>query len=402
MRVKQKKQEVTRLGAALRLLGGLGGQAVGGLFGQPSSGGAVGTSLGASVSRWLGSGDYVVAENSIVQRVQRGSDAIPMMHTEGQTIVVRHKEFVSEIRGSTAFRQTRFFPLQPGDSNTFPWLSTLASKFQQYRVKGMVFHYVPTSGFAVSGTNPALGSVMMQTSYRSNDNGPLSKVEMMNEYWASEASPAESFCHPIECSPKENPFSIHYVRTNPVPASDSPLMYDLGTTYVATSGMPATDNVVGDLWVTYEIELSKPVVVSSVSDDTLTNFLNFTSPVPANWFATASATSGNLGAVGAVNTITFPIGETGTFLITIDIAAATVFTAGDLSGTPSFTNCTAAAVDAAGLTYYRTVATASSVSRLTYVCGVTISDPSVVASVTMPAGAWTGTASTTRVAITLV
>jgi hypothetical protein len=97
----------------------------------------------------------------------------------------------------------------------------LAVKYQQYKIRGMVFHYVPTSGFAVSGTNPALGSVMIQTTYRAGDTPPTSKVEMLNEYWASEASPADPFCHPIECSPKENPFNVHYIRNAAIPDQNS-------------------------------------------------------------------------------------------------------------------------------------------------------------------------------------
>jgi len=199
---KERRKEVTLIGQALRSLGGLGGSAVGGMLGNAAVGHSMGSSLGAAISKWLGTGDYQVKQNSIVQSSLKGAGAIPMMHNMGQSVTIRHKEFVCSIRGSQNFTVQRFFLLQPGDTNTFPWLSGVANRFQQYRIKGMVFHYVPTSGYAVSGSNPALGAVMIQTSYRANDSEPTSKVEMLNEYWASENIPSDSFCHPIECAPQ--------------------------------------------------------------------------------------------------------------------------------------------------------------------------------------------------------
>lgn len=388
----KKTQELTRLGAALRTLGGLGGAALGGVVGQAGAGAGYGTSLGAMLSRWLGSGDYVVKSNSIVQSVLRSTDSIPSMHNTGQSITIRHKEYIAEVKGSKVFSVQRFFPIQPGDSNSFPWLSGIAPKFQQYRVKGMVFHYVPTSGTAVSGTNPALGSVMLQTSYRANDAAPGSKAEMLNEYWSSEGSPSEAFCHPIECDPKENPFDVHYVRTKPVAGADSLLLYDVGTLFLATSGMPDDNNVVGDLWVTYEVELSKPVVVTNISDNVESTLHAVASPVPGNWFAGTTTSTGAIEATFGGQVLNFPVGLVGTFLIVVRIQASTTFSAIDLSGAPSYTDCVSAPADATGSSYNRVVASGGTVSNGYYCAGVKITNPGVVAKVVFPNGTWTGTA----------
>lgn len=256
---KKENQEMTRLGSLLRNLGAIGGSSVGALVGHPLAGGAAGRSLGAVISRWLGSGDYQVSQNSFLP--QSGSNNIPMMHKSGQSVVIRHKEYVCEVMGSTSFQRKLTLSINPGNPQLFPWLSGIAGFFEQYRIKGMVYHYVPTSGTAVSGTNPAIGSVMLQTSYRANATPPSTKVEVLNEYWSSEGAPNVEFCHPIECDPKENPFNVHYVRQGPVPDGDSELLYDLGSTHICTSGMPGA-NVVGDLWISYEIELLKPVIYS--------------------------------------------------------------------------------------------------------------------------------------------
>ena len=258
---KHKQQEVTAIGQALRTLGGLGGGAIGSYVGQSAAGTALGTGFGAMVSKWLGYGDYRVSVNSLVTK---SSASIPAMHTTQQSVVVRHKEFLGTISGSANFAIQRQIVINPGLPESFPWLSTIATSYQQYKIRGMVYHYIPTSGVAISGTNSALGAVMIQTSYRSNDTPPTDKVELLNEYWSNEVVPNEQMIHPIECDPKENPFNIHYVRGGSVPTNDSPLMYDIGRTFVATQGMQGT-NIVGDLWVTYEEEFKKPVVRSNVS-----------------------------------------------------------------------------------------------------------------------------------------
>nr|WRQ65331.1 structural protein [Tolivirales sp.] len=260
----KKEKEVTRLGRALRTLGGLGGATVGGLIGMPASGASMGSGIGAALSKWLGSGDYQVSSNSMVSAM-KASGSIPMMHKNDQTVVVRHKEFIGEIRSAQNYTVQYSLELNPGVANTFPWLSNIAKNYQEYRFKGVVFHYVPTSGSAISSTNNALGSVMMQTSYRATDTPPDTKRELLNEYWSTETSPAETTCHPIECNPAENPFNVQYVRQTDVPIGDNLLLYDLGRTYVATSGQQADNIPIGDLWVTYEVELKKPTLYSNVT-----------------------------------------------------------------------------------------------------------------------------------------
>lgn len=375
-KAKSANVELTRLGSLLRTLGGLGGTALGGMVGMGATGGNFGTGLGASLSRWLGSGDYTVSSNSITQKASAGT--IPAMHQQGQSIIVRHREFLTEVRGSTTFLVRNEFNLNPGLSNTFPWLSGIANQYSQYKIKGMVFHYVPTSG-NIAAASPALGTVMIQTSYRATEAAATSKVEMLNEYWSSEAKPSDEFCHPIECDPKENPFNIQYVRSGSLPATENQLMYDLGTTRIAVSGQQTSNLVLGDLWVTYEIELKKPVVTNLTNDDIQT--MTFS----ANAGITSIATVGTNPAVvfnsfngtftfGA-NTIIFPLGTVGEYQLTYYFQNVT------LASTPSIgaTNCTPlATVNGAfqtGSDY--TVGTGQCMATIY----IRIADPSLVAQV---------------------
>lgn len=383
----RQPQEMTRLGSALRALGGLGGGAIGSLVGMSGGGSSVGSSLGASLSKWLGSGDYNVSTNSVVHQTLRGTNSIPSMHNNGQSVVVRHKEFVMEVRGATAFTVRSSFDINPGRHETFPWLAGVASRFQEYRIKGLVWHYVPSSGAAVSGTNAALGTVMLQTSYRSNDSPPSNKNEVLNEYWSSESVPSEAFCHPIECDPKENPFNVQYVRTDSVPSGDSKLLYDLGQTHLCVSGQQADDVVLGDLWCTYEIELKKPIVESNVTSTTrCCDILSIGTMTSASYFNGTQARRGGLEATVNVKTLSFPPLLTGIFRVSLLLNATTVFTAADLSGTATLTNCSLVP-QPNGASYTRTVlAGAGTVNAAQYDLIVEITDRAKTASILFPGG----------------
>jgi hypothetical protein len=75
--------------------------------------------------------------------------------------------------------------------------------------------------------------------------------------------------------------------------------------------MQADDLVVGDLWVTYEIELRKPVLASNTSDSVSSTQAVFTSPTTANMFSGGTQTIAGLAISFSTNTMTFPLGVTG-------------------------------------------------------------------------------------------
>jgi hypothetical protein len=385
-------KQIGLLGQALRGLGGLGGAALGGLAGHPGIGGAVGTSFGAAISKWLGAGDYQVSKNSLVTRA---SASIPTMHRTDQTVVIRHREYIGPLTGSTEFTVQRQLIINPGLSGTFPWLSGIAKNFQEYRVTGMVYHYVPTSGSAISSTSSALGSVMFQTTYRTTDDEPSSKVEMLNEYWSNEVVPFESTVHPIECDPKENPFSVHYVRVGD--AVGEPLLYDIGKTFIATQGMQSAYTV-GDVWVTYEVELKKPIVTSNVTSMGAFKSAAFggAAVTTASFFNDPGQTYGQLPVtISSGRTITFATGLTGTYILTLHIQSpgglghATQVT---FIGTAALTNCAFADLSFGGNTETGSVfntATTGTALDLYYTVCLVITNPGVQATMRFPDGQWT-------------
>lgn len=395
-RKKQTKQQTQSqnigfIGQALRSLGGLGGTALGGMIGAPSAGSAVGSSLGAAISRWLGAGDYTVGTNSIVKSSLKAASSIPMMHNTNQSVVIRHREYLGEIKSNTTYTVNGSYELNPGNSKTFPWLSGIATNFQEYSFKGLVFHYVPASGSAISGTSPTLGTVMLQTSYRSTDAPPVSKQELLNEYCSNEVVPMETMAHPVECDPKENPFNVQYVRSGDLGPNETPLMYDLGVTHVATSGQLASGNVLGDLWVTYEVELKKPIVSSNVTTPFKAAFLKRTGTITGSTLLTSMTADGYAGlrfmpAFDGFNNNTFKLqpGQAGTYLVVIQLSGSMSSMTWNAAAT--YSGCSGTQIDSSG-TDNRAVAVTGTglyISTATRVFGLSVTDNLATPTVTIP------------------
>jgi len=93
---------------------------------------------------------------------------------------------------------------------------------------------------------------------------------MENYEFANSAKPSETFIHPIECKRSLNPVSELYVRTGSIPANADQRLYDLGNFQIATGGNSGS-GILGELWVTFEICLFKPKLVSSIGMELLTD-----------------------------------------------------------------------------------------------------------------------------------
>ena len=97
----------------------------------------------------------------------------PRVVNRGKEFVVRHREYIQDMYSAsgTANSVSAFaiqgYPIQPGSFVTFPWLSSIADKFEQYRVEGMLFEYKSMYSDAVVTQNGSLGSIILATEYNS-------------------------------------------------------------------------------------------------------------------------------------------------------------------------------------------------------------------------------------------
>jgi hypothetical protein len=256
-RKKKKKKKARRRKKAadsvLKTLGRTllteGGGALGSLVPIPGAS-AFGRKAGAFLSRITGMGDYEVRENTLFH------GQVPEFGKGHHSVSIRNREFLGDVTGSTAWTTTNF-TINPGVVSTFPWLSKMSHLYQQYTIKGLIFEFRSTSATALNSTNTALGTVVMATRYNVYDEPFASKLEAENHDFSTSNRPSESMIHPIECDPRETPYTTHFVRNGGLSASEDQRLYDWGVFTIATVGMQASSTI-GELWVSYDIEFIKP------------------------------------------------------------------------------------------------------------------------------------------------
>lgn len=247
---KQPKPNKSSLGRAL-LTAGLGG--LGGLLGP--AGARVGASLGDWGANILGMGDYEVKSNTLLE-----GNGVPKVHATKRGVSISHREFLGDITGSQTFT-SRTYPINPGSSVTFPWLSNIAEMFQSYRIKGMIFEFNSTSADALNSVNTALGTVIMSTQYNVALPPLVNKAEMEQYEYTVSGRPSRNLTHCIECDPSLQVMEHLFTRTGALPAGQDYQFYDWGNFQLATVGMQAAA-VIGELWVSYEVEFLKPRIAS--------------------------------------------------------------------------------------------------------------------------------------------
>lgn len=216
--------------------------------------GPIGSGIATQGANWLsdvlGMGDYKIESNSLM------AGGVPTFKAGRDSWRIQRREYLGDLTGSTGF-SNRTFAINPGLDTSFPWLSNVAANFQTYRFHGLLFEFVSTSADALNSTNTALGTVVMGTNYNVTQPAFTNKAEMEQYEFSCSTRPSASLIHPIECAPKEAPLDNLYIRTGAVPSGQSAQFYDLGLFQIATVGMQAAA-VIGEIWVTYDVELCKP------------------------------------------------------------------------------------------------------------------------------------------------
>lgn len=217
-------------------------------------GGGLGTMANAALGRLTGYGDY----SGVTE-----TNGPPVVNNGGKSNIFRHREYIGDVISSAtagAFSISRF-AINPGLVGTFPWLAPIANNYQEWIPRGIVFEFRPTSADALNSVNTALGTVVMASDYNVLNNDFVTKQQMENSEFAVSIKPSVGAIHPIECDMKQTPINKMYVRSAPLQGADLRFT-DLANFYIATVGLQGTSVNVGELWVSYEIEMMKPILAS--------------------------------------------------------------------------------------------------------------------------------------------
>lgn len=236
--------------------GALGGLA-GSRLGSAAGGARVGRSIGARLSKMFGCGDYVVNDMPVANSLIKGPqsrNAYPTFGNNGQSTRIQHREFLFDLsQGATAgvFTNTTL-PINPGLIASFPYLAPIAANFEEYRINGLVFEFISTTSPYLAGG--AMGSVIMSMQYNPLTPAFTSKVQMENSDFAISARPDQTMIYGVECA--LNTQNMYLVRmglpTAPLTSTD------LGLMQFAVQSPIAANTVIGEIWVSYDIELMRP------------------------------------------------------------------------------------------------------------------------------------------------
>lgn len=214
----------------------------------------VGVSLATKgIARVLGFGDYEISHNSLMPGGD--SNVVPMMHSDNGTVRVQRREYLFDVFSSTVFRNGRI-AITPTNYACFPWLSTFAENFEQYRILGMIFEYKTLSG-AISSSQ-ALGSVTLATQYNVSEPAFANKSQALNHYFGCSTVPSASLLHAIECEPMYDPYKVYWIRHPGEVGNPDRRLNDYGVLNIVTQGQLEERVTLGELWVSYDVVLIKP------------------------------------------------------------------------------------------------------------------------------------------------
>lgn len=217
----------------------------------------------ANIPKIFGQGDYAISSNSIISGDFK-SGQVPEFSQMGgsmRSVRISHREFIQDVQSSTAFVNASY-AINPANSGLFPWLSGMTQNFQEYRFHGLVVYFKSTSSDALNSTNTALGTVIMSTDYNAAAKPFASKQAAENAEFTISGRPSCDLAHGIECDPsqlvQQGHLYISPLGNGLVPTGEDIKTYNMGNFQFMTQGSQATATI-GELWVSYDVELIKPI-----------------------------------------------------------------------------------------------------------------------------------------------
>jgi Viral coat protein (S domain). len=257
-----------------RAIGGIGGALVGGRAGNWGGGAQAGWNAGANVSKFLGWGDYSQTNQLMGGDTVDGNQQMISVNSDNNQgdIYISHTEFIKNLTVTVSNAPTNSgfqiekFELNPGLPATFPFLAQLAQNYVLYDFEGLIFQYKPTSGESGNASN-ALGKVIMATNYDPDDPLFVNAQQMENYDYANSCKPSVGMMHGIETDNRQQVTNMMYIRAGQ--GTKDRVFTDLGTFQVATEGVPVGGSgqqtqILGEIWVTYKVKLSRANLFGSV------------------------------------------------------------------------------------------------------------------------------------------
>lgn len=171
---------------------------------------------------------------------------------------VQHREYITDVTagsGAASPFNLQSYPVNPGQSTVFPWLSKLAHNFESYRFRKLRFIYETEAPSSLGG------SLILAVDYDASDSPPINKQQALAYRESVRSAPWTECCHTslVEDLSK---LKSHYVRAGVQPTNTDIKTYDVGNLFVITQGVTTSGAVCGELYVEYDVELLTPIYES--------------------------------------------------------------------------------------------------------------------------------------------
>jgi hypothetical protein len=175
---------------------------------------------------------------------KRTGTAPKMVSKPSGTIEIAHRAFLAPIECSGNYT-VNTFAVNPGLPGTFPWLSKVARRYEEYRFKKLRFEYRSVCATSVGGV------VMMSFDYDAADTAPTNKASQAQSIPNSEVNCWLSNDLNV---PLDAPWKV--VRAGILPDNLDIKTYDVGNMFL--SSIYGSNIVTGELYVDYVVELRRP------------------------------------------------------------------------------------------------------------------------------------------------
>jgi hypothetical protein len=221
------------------------------------------------------------------------------MYQEGDAFVVEHDEYVADIYSDAAnVFAYEVYDLNPGNAATFPWLSNIAQRYEEFEAVELTPHYETASPTTASG------KVILAIDFDPADPTDAgTKQELLNDDKTRSAPLWQSFPQPVDKSKLRKRL---FVNDDTIDAGTSGAgaiarQQDIGHLFVATTATSLGGSVMlGELWIRSRIRLYTPVLHVPTS---------FTSVTRKNESLGTAATSDLLLATGGAFIAAADIGD---------------------------------------------------------------------------------------------
>lgn len=169
------------------------------------------------------------------------------------------RELMCEVFSSQGFKASQY-PIQPALSNIFPWVGSIAAKYQKWRCVSMMLEYIPTvEAFADAGKQ---GRVVLAANYDSLDPAFTSIVQAETVQPNAPTLPTRPT--KLMLDPRQITSTPKLVRSAQVPPGGTITAYDGGVMYVCTNGAASTvpdGTKLGEVFVHYKFDFYNPIIL---------------------------------------------------------------------------------------------------------------------------------------------